>query len=104
MGASQVRKFDWGSLCLGSGASPCFLHLVSYSSGHVSAETLEAARVAAFRFLDSRLARQAFHLRLRSHPHNILRQNKVLSCAGADRLQTGMRGAFGRAWSMLALW
>jgi large subunit ribosomal protein L10e len=27
----------------------------------------------------------------------VLRINKMLSCAGADRLQTGMRGAFGKA-------
>ncbi len=27
----------------------------------------------------------------------MLRINKMLSCAGADRLQTGMRGAFGKA-------
>ncbi len=31
------------------------------------------------------------------HPFHVLRINKMLSCAGADRLQTGMRGAFGKA-------
>ncbi|KAK6127035.1 hypothetical protein DH2020_039213 [Rehmannia glutinosa] len=38
----------------------------------------------------------AFHLRVRVHPFHVLRINKMLSCAGADRLQTGMRGAFGK--------
>merc|ERR1711890_52998 len=28
--------------------------------------------------------------------------NKILSCAGADRLQTGMRGAFGKAQGTVA--
>jgi large subunit ribosomal protein L10e len=37
-----------------------------------------------------------FHLRVRVHPYHVLRINKMLSCAGADRLQTGMRGAFGK--------
>ncbi|KAH9542354.1 hypothetical protein CY35_13G000900 [Sphagnum magellanicum] len=37
--------------------------------------------------------KDAFHLRV--HPFHVLRINKMLSCAGADRLQTGMRGAFG---------
>eukprot|EP00745_Piridium_sociabile_P000031 TRINITY_DN100113_c0_g1_i2.p1 TRINITY_DN100113_c0_g1~~TRINITY_DN100113_c0_g1_i2.p1 ORF type:complete len:146 (+),score=15.53 TRINITY_DN100113_c0_g1_i2:49-486(+) len=37
-----------------------------------------------------------FHLRIRCHPYHVLRINKMLSCAGADRLQTGMRGAFGK--------
>ncbi|EFJ05197.1 hypothetical protein SELMODRAFT_137460, partial [Selaginella moellendorffii] len=39
--------------------------------------------------------KDAFHLRVRVHPFHVLRINKMLSCAGADRLQTGMRGAFG---------
>merc|ERR1712083_740458 len=38
-----------------------------------------------------------FHIRMRVHPFHVLRINKMLSCAGADRLQTGMRGAFGKA-------
>ncbi|KHN40010.1 60S ribosomal protein L10 [Glycine soja] len=40
--------------------------------------------------------KDAFHLRVRVHPFHVLRINKMLSCAGADRLQTGMRGAFGK--------
>jgi len=35
-------------------------------------------------------------LRVRAHPYHVVRINKMLSCAGADRLQTGMRGAFGK--------
>lgn len=33
---------------------------------------------------------------MRAHPYHVIRINKMLSCAGADRLQTGMRGAFGK--------
>lgn len=35
-------------------------------------------------------------MKVRVHPWHVLRINKMLSCAGADRLQTGMRGAFGK--------
>merc|ERR1712241_1367911 len=38
-----------------------------------------------------------FHLRIRVHPWHVVRINKMLSCAGADRLQTGMRHAYGKA-------
>merc|ERR1711998_570068 len=38
-----------------------------------------------------------FHMRTRVHPWHVVRINKMLSCAGADRLQQGMRGAFGKA-------
>lgn len=40
--------------------------------------------------------KETFHLRMRVHPYHVLRINKMLSCAGADRLQQGMRGAFGK--------
>mmetsp|Transcript_11698 Transcript_11698/g.11617 ORF Transcript_11698/g.11617 Transcript_11698/m.11617 type:complete len:140 (+) Transcript_11698:265-684(+) len=40
--------------------------------------------------------KEAFHMRIRVHPWHVLRINKMLSCAGADRLQTGMRHAFGK--------
>lgn len=32
----------------------------------------------------------------------MIRINKMLSCAGADRLQTGMRGAFGKPQGLVA--
>eukprot|EP00831_Metopus_contortus_P020354 TRINITY_DN18957_c0_g1_i1.p1 TRINITY_DN18957_c0_g1~~TRINITY_DN18957_c0_g1_i1.p1 ORF type:complete len:157 (+),score=42.14 TRINITY_DN18957_c0_g1_i1:109-579(+) len=44
----------------------------------------------------------AFHLRVRAHPFQVLRINKMLSCAGADRLQTGMRHAFGKPLGVVA--
>jgi len=41
-------------------------------------------------------------MRVRVHPWHVLRINKMLSCAGADRLQTGMRGAFGKPCGTVA--
>jgi len=43
-----------------------------------------------------------FHVRVRLHPYNIIRINKMLTCAGADRLQTGMRGAYGKPYGLSA--
>ena len=34
-------------------------------------------------------AKDQFHIRIRVHPFHVLRINKMLSCAGADRLQVG---------------
>ena len=39
---------------------------------------------------------------MRAHPYHVVRINKMLSCAGADRLQTGMRGAFGKPNGLVA--
>merc|ERR1712216_811411 len=46
--------------------------------------------------------KDAFHMRIRVHPFHVLCINKMLSCAGADRLQTGMRGAFGKSYGTVA--
>lgn len=49
-----------------------------------------------FRYLVKVAGKESFHLRVRAHPYHVVRINKMLSCAGADRLQTGMRGAWGK--------
>ena len=55
----------------------------------MGSEALEAARIAANKYMSTRAGKDAFHLRVRVHPFHVLRINKMLSCAGADRLQTG---------------
>lgn len=47
-------------------------------------------------------SKDAFHLRVRVHPFHVNRINKMLSCAGADRLQTGMRHAYGKPQGVVA--
>ncbi len=47
-------------------------------------------------------SKDSFHIRVRAHPFHVLRINKMLSCAGADRLQTGMRHAFGKPTGVCA--
>jgi large subunit ribosomal protein L10e len=68
----------------------------------ISNEALEAARICANKYLVKHCGKDAFHLRIRQHPFHVIRINKMLSCAGADRLQTGMRGAFGKPQGLVA--
>jgi len=56
---------------------------------------LESARLVVNRHLELDLGNNYF-LRLNIYPHHILRENKMLSGAHADRLQTGMSHSFGR--------
>ncbi len=56
---------------------------------------LEAARVAANRVLTNKLG-ESYLLRVVPYPHNVLRENKMIFGAHADRLQDGMRRAFGK--------
>ena len=51
----------------------------------LSSEALEAARICANKYITKVAGKDAFHLRVRVHPFHVLRINKMLSCAGADR-------------------
>ena len=57
---------------------------------------LEAARQAANKFLEKKIVGQ-YYFTVRVYPHNVIRENKMIAGAGADRLQKGMRASFGRA-------
>merc|ERR1719265_1049981 len=68
----------------------------------MSSEALEAARIVINKYMSKSAGKDQFHLRVRAHPYHVLRINKMLSCAGADRLQTGMRHAFGKPNGLVA--
>merc|ERR1712072_271174 len=70
---------------------------VSDELEQLSSEALEAGRICCNKYLVKNCGKEGFHIRVRVHPFHVLRINKMLSCAGADRLQTGMRGAYGKA-------
>merc|ERR1740120_299766 len=76
--------------------------MVSDELQQLSSEALEAARIAANKYMISNAGKDFYHIRMRPHPFHVLRINKMLSCAGADRLQTGMRGAFGKSYGTAA--
>lgn len=76
--------------------------LVSDEYEQVSSEALEAARICANKYVVKNSGKDSFHLRVRVHPYHVIRINKMLSCAGADRLQTGMRGAWGKPYGKVA--
>uniref|UniRef100_F6GU72 Uncharacterized protein n=1 Tax=Vitis vinifera TaxID=29760 RepID=F6GU72_VITVI len=92
----KIRIYDVGMKKKGVDEFPFCVHLVSWEKENVSSEALEAARIACNKYMTKYAGKDAFHLRVRVHPFHVLRINKMLSCAGADRLQTGMRGAFGK--------
>ena len=67
-------------------AFPLCVHLLSDEYEQISSEALEAARICANKYMVKHCGKDQFHLRIRLHPFHVLRINKMLSCAGADRL------------------
>ena len=92
----KLRIYDVGNKKAGFAHFSTCVHLVSYEKEQISSEALEAARIACNKYMTTHVGREGFHMRIRIHPWHVVRINKMLSCAGADRLQQGMRGAFGK--------
>lgn len=92
----KIRIYDVGNKTASVEDFPACTHLCSDEREQISSNALEAARICANKYLTKMCGKDGFHMRIRAHPFHVLRINKMLSCAGADRLQTGMRGAFGK--------
>lgn len=99
---AKIRIYDLGRKKAGVDEFPLTIHLVSDEYEQISSEALEAARIAANKYIVKTSGKESFHMRIRIHPFHVLRINKMLSCAGADRLQTGMRGAYGKPQGLVA--
>ena len=70
--------------------------LIALKRAQIRHSALEAARVATNRILMDKLVNDYLMLVL-PYPHMILRENKMIFGAHADRLQQGMRRSFGKA-------
>ena len=91
--ALKISKFNMGDLGV---QFPRTIHLVSRERVQIRHNALESARVAANKILSDKYGETGYKMSVRPYPHIILRENKMIATAGADRLQEGMRRAFGK--------
>ena len=91
---SKIVTYDMGNL---KDDFPVKMTLIAKEACQIRHSALESARVAANRILLESLGQPNYHLKIRVHPHEVLRENKQATGAGADRVSQGMRQAFGKA-------
>ncbi len=91
--ASRLSQFDMGNT---SGEFPVVLTLKVENRVQIRHTALEAGRIAANKMLSGQAGSANYHLRVRAYPHCVLRENKLATGAGADRVSSGMRNAFGK--------
>src|ERR687888_1159614 len=77
------------------------IELLSTAKLQVRHNALEAMRLAANKTM-ARAGEMTFFSSLKVYPHVVLRENKMIATAGADRLQEGMRRAFGKSTGLAA--
>ena len=90
---TKIVKFQMGNL---QKKFSYKLALVSKENVQVRDNAIEAARMTINRILEAKLGKNNYFFRIRVYPHHILREHKMLTGAGADRLQCGMKLSFGR--------
>lgn len=95
---TKIVKFNFGKL---TARFPVEVSLVARKPVQVRHNALESARVVVLRHLQEGMGNN-FHFQVRVYPHHVLRENKMLTGAGADRMQTGMQRAFGKTMGLAA--
>jgi len=91
--APRIQQFVMGNR---TSSFPMVFHLIAREGCQIRHTALEAARIAANRYISKRAGSQNYKLVVRVYPHQILRENKQATGAGADRVSQGMRKSFGK--------
>jgi large subunit ribosomal protein L10e len=96
---SKITSFEAGN----KGAEfPITVSLYSKEACQIRHVALDAVRMMSNRHMQRRAGVENYHLIIRVYPHHILRENKMMAFAGADRLQDGMRRSFGKPMDVAA--
>jgi large subunit ribosomal protein L10e len=90
--ASRITQFEHGK----KADFPVRMTLRVVEQCQIRHIALEAARISANRYLAKKIGLTGYHLKIRVFPHNVIRENKIATGAGADRISDGMRAAFGK--------
>ncbi|AJF62900.1 MAG: 50S ribosomal protein L10e [archaeon GW2011_AR20] len=76
--------------------------LISNKDHQIRHNALESSRQLINRRLYEKLGPKGYFLKLKIYPYQVLRENKMLGGAHADRLQTGMAHSFGKPVGLAA--
>ena len=79
-----------------TGGFPVAIELRSDNACQIRDSALEAARQVANSTIREEVGPMGYALRMHTYPHQILRENKQATGAGADRVSQGMRLSFGK--------
>jgi len=71
--------------------------LISKQPIQIRHNALESSRQIVNRALNDKVGPSNYFFQINTFPHHVLRENRMLSGAHADRLQTGMSHSFGKA-------
>ena len=91
--ATKIVKFQMGNV---NKQFQYKLTLTTNTTLQIRDNAIEAARLSINRALESKLGLSNYKFIIRVYPHHILREHKMLTGAGADRMSSGMSLSFGK--------
>lgn len=98
-----VVKFQMGENGLfKQGKLPFVVKMISEEDVQIRSNALEACRQFVNRKMEKEFKGQ-YYFEVKPYPHHVQRENKMLTGAGADRMQTGMQLSFGKAVTRAAI-
>jgi len=89
----RISQFDLGNL---TADFPIEVTLFAKEKCNILHRALEAARVAANRYIMKAAGKSNYRMKIRVYPHVVVRENKQATGAGADRVSQGMRKSYGK--------
>jgi len=93
---SKIAQYKMGEVDSNEDDYPVQISLIVEEECQIRHGALEASRLSANRFLLKNIGETGYKMILRKFPHQVLRENKQATGAGADRVSDGMRQAFGK--------
>ena len=100
---SKIVRFKMGDIKgFDNGEYPITIYVISKERVQLRDNAIEAVRQYLNRFVQTKVGKE-FYFEVKMYPHHILRENKMLTGAGADRMQTGMSQSFGKSLGRAAL-
>ena len=91
--ATKIVKFQMGNV---NKQFQYKLTLTTNTTLQIRDNAIEAARLSINTALESKLGLSNYKFIIRVYPHHILREHKMLTGAGADRMSSGMSLSFGK--------
>ena len=96
---SKITSFEAGNK---KGTFPVSISLFNKEACQIRHVALDALRMMSNRHMSRKVGAEHYHLVIRIYPHHVLRENKMMAFAGADRFQDGMRRSFGKPMDVCA--
>lgn len=89
----KTHQFEMGNK---TGTFDTTLYLIAERAVQMRDNSVEAARIVATKYLETKVLGANYFLKILVFPHHVLREKPIATGAGADRYSQGMAHPFGK--------